>query len=80
VVRLTPLALPRAPPSVGFERVVRAAFQARRKTLRNALCQALGTAHADLLLSAAAIDGGRRGETLSIEEFGALAAGVSVSE
>jgi 16S rRNA (adenine1518-N6/adenine1519-N6)-dimethyltransferase len=80
VIRLTPLAVPRAPPSVAFERVVRAAFQARRKTLRNALSQALGAEHTDLLLSTAAIDGGRRGETLSIEEFGALAAVLSVSD
>jgi 16S rRNA (adenine1518-N6/adenine1519-N6)-dimethyltransferase len=73
VIRLTPLASPRATRSGAFERVVRAAFQARRKTLRNALVQSLGAPSADAALRAAAIDGGRRGETLSIEEFGALA-------
>jgi 16S rRNA (adenine1518-N6/adenine1519-N6)-dimethyltransferase len=73
VIRLRPLATPRAQPSAAFDSVVRAAFQARRKTLRNALVQALGPTLADAALSAAAIDGKRRGETLSIEEFGALA-------
>jgi 16S rRNA (adenine1518-N6/adenine1519-N6)-dimethyltransferase len=73
VVRLKPLATPRAPPGTAFERVVRAAFQARRKTLRNALAQTLGAEQADGLLATAAIDGGRRGETLSVEEFAALA-------
>lgn len=77
VIRLRPLATPRAQPGPAFETVVRAAFQARRKTLRNALVQALGTAASDAVLAAAAIDGKRRGETLSIEEFGALARALS---
>jgi 16S rRNA (adenine1518-N6/adenine1519-N6)-dimethyltransferase len=73
VVKLTPLATPRAPRVPSFERIVRAAFQARRKTLRNALIQALGAAQSDAILQAASIDGRRRGETLSIEEYGQLA-------
>jgi 16S rRNA (adenine1518-N6/adenine1519-N6)-dimethyltransferase len=73
VVKLTPLASPRAPRTPGFEQIVRAAFQARRKTLRNALIQSLGGARSDAILEAAGIDGRRRGETLSIEEFGTLA-------
>ena len=73
VVRLTPWETPRAPVSAGFERVVRAAFQARRKTLRNALTQQLGAAVSQQILERASIDGQRRGETLSIEEFGRLA-------
>lgn len=61
-----------------FERVVRSAFHARRKTLVNSLARA-----PDLSLSqealrsaceAAGIDPGRRAETLSVEEFRALAA------
>lgn len=76
VVRLTPLAVPRAPRTQEFTTVVRAAFQARRKTLRNALVQALGVEITDAALAAAEIDGKRRGETLSIEEFARLAAGV----
>jgi 16S rRNA (adenine1518-N6/adenine1519-N6)-dimethyltransferase len=74
VVRLTPLAVPRAPRTRTFDRIVRAAFQARRKTLRNALAQAFGSVESDRRLGAAQIDGKRRGETLSIEEFGGLAA------
>jgi 16S rRNA (adenine1518-N6/adenine1519-N6)-dimethyltransferase len=73
VVKLTPLATPRAPRVPSFERIVRAAFQARRKTLRNALIQALGAEQSDAILQAANIDGRRRGETLSIEEYAQLA-------
>ena len=73
VVRLTPLPAPRAPLTREFETVVRAAFQARRKTLRNALSQALGVEVATRVLAAAGIDGQRRGETLTIEEFGEIA-------
>jgi 16S rRNA (adenine1518-N6/adenine1519-N6)-dimethyltransferase len=73
VIRLTPLATPRAARSSAFDRVVRASFQARRKTLRNALVQSVGVAAADAALLGSGIDGGRRGETLSIEEFGMLA-------
>jgi 16S rRNA (adenine1518-N6/adenine1519-N6)-dimethyltransferase len=72
-VRLTPLPAPRAPLTAEFETIVRAAFQARRKTLRNALQQALGAEVTRSVLDAAGIDGQRRGETLSIEEFGGLA-------
>jgi 16S rRNA (adenine1518-N6/adenine1519-N6)-dimethyltransferase len=73
VVRLVPHARPRAAKSPEFDLVVRAAFQARRKTLRNALAQALDAVRADRVLEAAGIDGKRRGETLSIEEFAKLA-------
>ncbi|HET6337188.1 MAG TPA: 16S rRNA (adenine(1518)-N(6)/adenine(1519)-N(6))-dimethyltransferase RsmA [Polyangiales bacterium] len=74
VVRLTPHLQPRAAQTPEFEAIVRASFQARRKTLRNALQQAFGGESADRLLELAGIDGKRRGETLSIEEFAALAA------
>jgi 16S rRNA (adenine1518-N6/adenine1519-N6)-dimethyltransferase len=74
VVRLVPLATPLAEETAAFQAVVRAAFHTRRKTLRNAL-RALGDARrADHALEAAGIDGSRRGETLSIEEFARLAA------
>jgi 16S rRNA (adenine1518-N6/adenine1519-N6)-dimethyltransferase len=76
VIELTPLETPRAPPTRAFEQVVRAAFQARRKTLRNAMIQAFGAELSDAALTAAGIDGRRRGETLSVEEFGALARGL----
>jgi len=54
-----------------LRRVVRAAFQQRRKTLRRVL-RSLSPA-ADAALAAAAIDGQRRGETLSEAEFARLA-------
>jgi 16S rRNA (adenine1518-N6/adenine1519-N6)-dimethyltransferase len=73
VVRLTPLPTPRAPQIPQFASVVRAAFQARRKTLRNALSQLLGSERSDHILTTTNIDGKRRGETLSIEEFAQLA-------
>jgi 16S rRNA (adenine1518-N6/adenine1519-N6)-dimethyltransferase len=69
VVQLTPRS---APIDVGrpcFERSVRAAFEARRKTLRNALLRAYPAEQVDAGLAAAGIDGKRRGETLSPEEF-----------
>ena len=73
VVRLLPRKMPLAEETETFQSVVRAAFQMRRKTLRNAL-RALGNAErADHALSGAGIDPGRRGETLSIEEFASLA-------
>lgn len=73
VVRLLPRPTPLAEETEAFRAVVRAAFQMRRKTLRNAL-RGLGDAErADGALRDAGIDPGRRGETLSIEEFAMLA-------
>lgn len=58
-----------------FMRVVKAAFSQRRKTLRNALRQLEVPADKmQLVLSKTGIDLGRRAETLSVEEFGRLAA------
>lgn len=71
VVRLTPRPAPLAPAPMGaFERVTAAAFGQRRKMLRASL-KSLGDPAA--LLDAAGIDGTRRAEELSIEEFAALA-------
>ena len=76
VLHLRVLATPRAP--VGdegkFHRLVKAAFGQRRKTLANALAGGLGlgVATARQWLAAAGIDGGRRAETLSLEEFSRL--------
>ena len=71
IVRLTPHA--RAPVVVhdpqALDRVVRAAFAQRRKTLRNNL-KGLLSAEA---LEALGIDPGRRAETLSLDEFARLA-------
>ena len=58
-----------------FARLVRAAFGQRRKTLANAL-RGGGLGDARLVASAlerAAIDGGRRAETLTLAEFARLA-------
>lgn len=53
-----------------LRRLVKGAFGQRRKTLRNALVGAgLGEADLDVALTAAGIDGQRRGETLALEEF-----------
>jgi 16S rRNA (adenine1518-N6/adenine1519-N6)-dimethyltransferase len=73
VVRLVPRSAPLAEETESFRTLVRAAFQQRRKTLRNAL-RALGDAdRADRALERAGIDASRRGETLSIQEFSILA-------
>lgn len=77
VLSFTPLPAPRA--EVGdeelFRRLVKGAFNQRRKTLLNSLRSA-GFDDSDGLLTAALsrcdIDGLRRGETLSLEEFAAL--------
>lgn len=76
VLHLRVLVAPRVP--VGdegkFHRLVKAAFGQRRKTLANALAGGLGVsvATARHWLAAAGIDGGRRAETLSLEEFSRL--------
>ena len=58
-----------------LERVIRAGFSMRRKTLLNALSTLEGYDKAMLTqaLEAAGIDPGRRAETLSLEEFARLA-------
>lgn len=82
VVRLVPLpdAAPRAPiaDEKHYSRVVHAAFGQRRKTLRNALRAVFEEPSVDAALAECAIDGGRRGETLDIAEFAALAAAIPV--
>jgi 16S rRNA (adenine1518-N6/adenine1519-N6)-dimethyltransferase len=55
-----------------FQRVVKAAFAQRRKTLRNAL-RAVGYHDLDSLAEQIGVNLQRRGETLSLEEFAALA-------
>ena len=73
VVRIDVLPKPRAAvvDPVRFEKLVKGAFQQRRKTLRNAL-QSAGFATAEAALVAAGVDPGRRAETLSPEEFAAV--------
>jgi 16S rRNA (adenine1518-N6/adenine1519-N6)-dimethyltransferase len=79
VVRLIPRMTPLAEETTAFQSVVRAAFQTRRKTLRNAM-RALGDPGRVIdALQAAGIDPDRRGETLSIAEFASLAGAWSES-
>ncbi len=77
VLSFSPLPAPRD--DVGdegvFRRVVKAAFSHRRKTLWNCLRGAALTEDDSILAAAlehCGIDPGRRGETLSLEEFAAL--------
>jgi 16S rRNA (adenine1518-N6/adenine1519-N6)-dimethyltransferase len=58
-----------------FELVVRAAFQARRKTIRNSLQGGLRAKkdEVEALLGAASIEGERRAETVSLAEYVKLA-------
>lgn len=63
-----------------FQRTVRAAFEQRRKTLRNALSTAFATTVIDRAFAARALDPMRRGETLSVEEFAALAVALELEE
>lgn len=72
VIALLPREVPLAVEDEALRTIVRAAFGTRRKTLRNGLLREASD-HADALLGAANIDGGRRGETLTIQELGALA-------
>jgi 16S rRNA (adenine1518-N6/adenine1519-N6)-dimethyltransferase len=74
VVKIVPTPAPRvdvADPA-HFGRVVHAAFGQRRKTLRNALRAVFEQDAVDAALAEATIDGVRRGETLSLAEYGAL--------
>jgi 16S rRNA (adenine1518-N6/adenine1519-N6)-dimethyltransferase len=70
-------------PGVGreqFFQVVRAGFSQKRKTLRNALMLGLDqpAQPVEAWLSAAGIDGRRRAETLSLEEWGRVARAISL--
>jgi 16S rRNA (adenine1518-N6/adenine1519-N6)-dimethyltransferase len=77
VLRLTRLPAPRAAVTdeARFRRVVKAGFAQRRKTLLNSLKsdKALGQGvDWAAVLARAGLDGGRRAETLSVEEFAAI--------
>lgn len=76
VLRLDPLSEPRMVlhDEELYRKLVRGAFAQRRKTLRNSLLGSGWPAEQiDQAFSGAGIDPGRRGETLTIEEFGILA-------
>lgn len=79
IVRMTPRESPAVAvkDEAAFGAVVRAAFQQRRKTLTNALAGAkalrIDRETAARILSLAGVDASRRGETLSMAEFAAVA-------
>jgi 16S rRNA (adenine1518-N6/adenine1519-N6)-dimethyltransferase len=75
VVEFAPLRPPRARETETFRAVVRAAFEMRRKTLRNAWAAlAPSPAALDEAATAAGIDLRARGETLDVEAFARMAA------
>ena len=78
LVRMRPLGedRPRARDAALFRAVVAAAFSQRRKTLRNAARAFVG----EPAFAASGIDPARRGETLSVAEFVALADAASAAE
>jgi len=59
--------------------VVRAAFAARRKTLRNSLAMTLGSERAEAALASCGIDPRRRAESVSLAEFVALAGALAAA-
>ncbi len=73
VVKLTPWATPpvAVADAAAFFTVVRAGFAAPRKQLRNSLAQGLGVegSRVSALLDSLGLDGRRRAETLSLEEW-----------
>jgi 16S rRNA (adenine1518-N6/adenine1519-N6)-dimethyltransferase len=79
VLAFDPLSVPRVPVKDGifFRRVVKGAFAQRRKTLRNTLAASgFGPEGLEKALLAVDIDPGRRGETLTLEEFARMADGL----
>ncbi|HEX7513380.1 MAG TPA: rRNA adenine dimethyltransferase family protein, partial [Candidatus Methylomirabilis sp.] len=83
LVRLDLLDTPRVPtenPAQLFA-VVRAAFGTRRKMLRNALMRAgWPTQAVEAALQTAGVEGRRRGETLTLEEFARVSKALPVRE
>lgn len=79
VVRLTALRPAQAAETPEFRELVRRAFMARRKTLRNAWKGALGLSSDELAARAAAagVSLDARGETLSVLDFDRVARGAS---
>jgi 16S rRNA (adenine1518-N6/adenine1519-N6)-dimethyltransferase len=80
VVKLVPLATPRATETPTFQRVVRALFDQRRKTSRNALSAAFDVARVDKALADAGVEPRLRGETFEIETLDAIARSLAASE
>jgi 16S rRNA (adenine1518-N6/adenine1519-N6)-dimethyltransferase len=73
VVELSPLRPPRAIETERFRALVRGAFEARRKTLRNAWARLAPAAVLEPAASRAGISLDARGETLDVEAFARMA-------
>jgi 16S rRNA (adenine1518-N6/adenine1519-N6)-dimethyltransferase len=73
VISLDTLSPPRAEETPLFRQLVRSAFEARRKTLRNAWRRLAPVEALEAAASEAGISLQARGETLSVEEFAAMA-------
>lgn len=82
VIELVPYANGKVPVRdvARFSRVVHAAFQMRRKTLRNSIAPVGDKAAITAAFEATKIDPQRRGETLSVEEFAALTDAIIAAE
>jgi 16S rRNA (adenine1518-N6/adenine1519-N6)-dimethyltransferase len=74
VIRLERLATPRALETPALRETVHAIFESRRKTLRNSLRRIAAPDRVEAALAATGLDGGSRGETLSVERLADLAA------
>jgi 16S rRNA (adenine1518-N6/adenine1519-N6)-dimethyltransferase len=74
VIRLERLATPRAVETPALRETVHAIFESRRKTLRNSLRRIATPERVEAALAATGLDGGARGETLSVERLADLAA------
>jgi len=78
VVLLVMREMPRSPcEDTLFQEVVRAAFRVRRKMVRNALTSRFGPDRVGQALAAAGLEGSRRAETLTVEEYGHLTAALA---
>lgn len=74
VIKLVPLPGPRVviPDERLFRSIVRASFSSRRKILTNSLSSLFPKEKVGGILKSCGIDGRRRAETLSVEEFGRI--------
>jgi len=77
VVRLTPRRPPRAEETPTFRALVRAAFGARRKTLRNAWSKVAAPERIADAAAAAGVSLDARGETLDVEAYARMAAALA---
>src|SRR5690606_10375163 len=73
VVVLRPRAVPLSEETPAFRQVVKSAFAARRKTLRNAWKSLLPADELDQLAARCGVSLDQRGETLTVQQFAQVA-------